>query len=125
MPSTLTDKQTLFDLCANAQVSHCHCALKEHQGWKSIDEHRWPKEQMRPFGTLRDTADLDPTFEEFHLNNSRYESVDAPVAIQFYPCNRSDIYQCQDCSQVVLKYVEAGGYYVETRARRITDQLIK
>jgi hypothetical protein len=125
MPRQLIDKQTLIKLCTSAGTSSCQCPLKEHQGWKSIDEHRWPNDQMLPFGTLRDTTDLDPTFEEFHQSNTRYESIDAPVALEFYPCNRSDIYQCHDCSQIVLKYVEAGGYYVETRARRITPQLIK
>jgi hypothetical protein len=125
MSQALTDRQTLLELCSASQTQQCGCPLKAHAGWKNIDEHRWPDDQMHLVGTLRDTSDLDPTFDEFHVNNSRYESIDAPVAVKFYPCNRSDIYQCHTCSQVVLKYVETGGYYVETRARRITPQQIK
>jgi hypothetical protein len=124
MTPSLISGQTLLTLCESLEASDCHCPLAQHAGWKNIEEHRWPSEHMKRVGTLRDTHHIDPTFNELHPNNTRYESENAPVAVNFYPYNRSDVYHCTDCQQVVLKYVETGGYYVETRARRIINSQI-
>jgi hypothetical protein len=119
MTSSLISGPTLFSICENLNATDCQCPLKQHAGWKNIEEHRWPSEHMNRIGTLRDTQNMEPTFNELHPNNTRYESENDPVAVNFYPYNRSEAFHCAQCQQVVLKYVEAGGYYVESRARRI------
>jgi hypothetical protein len=114
----------LSQICKENQCSSCECPLQKHDGWQSIPEHRWPQEHLRERGTLRKSNQDEPTFEEFHPNGTRFESPDAPVAHEFFPYNRSTVFTCEHCHQTVLKYTEAGGYYVEQRARRINSKLI-
>lgn len=79
---------------------------------------------MELIGTLRDPEAYEPTFEEHHPNNTRYDSSEAPVALKFFPYNRCDIHLCNTCQQNVLRYTEFGGYYVDHRARRLDPDLI-
>ena len=74
--------------------------------------------------TLRDPDVLEPTFEEYHPNGTRYESPDAPVSLAHFPTNRCEVHACQRCGQHVLRYTEYGGYYVDPRARRLNPDLI-
>jgi hypothetical protein len=118
------NQEQLTNICQQANAKTCDCALREHEGWQSIAEHRWPVEHLKERGTLRVTNTEEPTFEEHHPEGTRFESVNAPVAVTFFPYNRCAIFSCQQCDQTVLKYTEAGGYYVEQRARRIHAGLI-
>jgi hypothetical protein len=100
---------------------NCACRLHAATSWESFTEERWPIGLMEPLGTLRDASVDEPTFEEFHLHATRYDSVDAPIAVRFFPFNRCDVYRCRRCSIVVLRYTEYGGYYVDHRLRRIVS----
>ena len=102
----------------------CNCALGACAGWESFTEERWPKDQMRQLGTLRDPAIYEPTTEEYHPNGTRYDAPDAPVAVHFFPYNRCDVHACQQCKRVVLRYTEFGGYYVDHRARQLDPALV-
>ena len=102
----------------------CDCALQRCAGWESVSENDWPKTQLQAVGTLRDPEVHEPTFEEHHPQGTRYESPDAPVALQFFPYNRCDVFACQRCQQTVLRYTEFGGYYVDHRARRIAAEQV-
>lgn len=109
-----------------ADPSHtpCQCSLQHCSGWESVSDAVWPAQQMTQMATLRDPDIHEPTFEEHHPNGTRYESADAPVALTFFPYNRCDVHACQQCHQLVLRYTEFGGYYVDQRARRLNVKLI-
>lgn len=122
----LLDADALKRLAA-AKTAQCGCTLKICQGWESVTDERWPRAQMRLQGTLRQPlpeGQTEATFEEFHPNGTRYESPHAPVAADFFPFNRCDVYACTECGCAVLKYTEYGGYYVDHRARRVDADLV-
>lgn len=102
------------------ETKACTCSLQRCAGWGSMAEMDWPQQSLTPIASLRDPDVHEPTFEEHHPNGTRYESANAPVALQFFPYNRCDVFACQTCQQTVLRYTEFGGYYVDHRARRVT-----
>lgn len=104
-------------------VQACVCKGLQTQSWESFTEERWPSE-MNLLGTLRAAEDDEPTFEEFHPRGTRYESVDAPIAVEWFPFNRCDVYACAVCSSIFLRYTEFGGYYVDHRVRMVNPQLV-
>ena len=101
----------------------CRCGVGACDGWVSLSPERWPMAQMQAIGTLRDMAVHEPSFEELHPHGTRYESPDAPVAPHFYPYNRCDLYRCTGCQRLLLRYTEAGGYYVDERERVLAPGL--
>ncbi|WP_238136688.1 hypothetical protein [Variovorax sp. JS1663] len=115
--------RALASKASKAEAAGCVCTPLQTPSWESITDERWPAEVQR-VGTLRQ-ADVDePTFEEFHPDGTRYESADAPVAVAWFPFNRSDVYACSRCRSVFLRYTEYGGYYVDHRVRRVDPQLV-
>lgn len=117
------------ELHAMATQMHdiCTCALKICKGWESTPDARWPADQMRAVGTLRQElpeGQMELTFEEFHPNGTRYDSTNAPIAVDYFPYNRCDVFKCSTCQCAVLKYTEFGGYYVDTRARLVDPEMI-
>jgi hypothetical protein len=102
----------------------CSCALGACHGWESFTEERWPKDLMRPLGTLRDEEIYEPTTDECHPDGTRYESPAAPIAVNFFPYNRSDVFACGRCQRVLLRYTEFGGYYVDHRVREVNPALV-
>ena len=107
-----------------ARHSACNCSLRPCAGWESFTEDRWPTERMTALGTLRDPEVYEPTAEEFHPQGTRYASPDAPVAVNFFPYNVSDVYACTTCKKVVLRYTEFGGYYVDHRVRELDAERV-
>jgi hypothetical protein len=82
---------------------------------------------MSTAGTLRRTLPegvMEPTFEEFHPQGTRYESPQAPIALAFFPFNRCDVHTCSRCGCTALKYTEYGGYYVDHRVRLVRSALV-
>jgi hypothetical protein len=79
---------------------------------------------MRIAGTLAGDPYDDPTFAEYHPAGTHYWSADAPIAMRHFPYNRCSVLQCRECGRCCLKYVEAGGYYVEPRIRALNPELI-
>lgn len=118
------DAQTLKQACAGSVTVPCACALGACRSWESFTEDRWPAELVQHIGTLRDTAIDEPTLEEFHPGGTRYGSPDAPLAVDFFPCNRCDAYACRRCGRNLMRYTEYGGYYVDHRVREIVPELI-
>lgn len=94
----------------------CHCRVLQTACWERIADERWPA-GMEHVGTLRPPDVDEPTFEEFHPNGTRYGSADAPIAVSWFPYNRCDVYVCDRCRSVFLRYTEYGGYYVDHRIR--------
>ena len=103
------------------------CTLKICKGWESVSDDRWPAKQLQLEGTLRrELADGESelSFEEFHPNGTRYDSPEAPIALNYFPYNRADVYGCQQCGCAVLKYTEYGGYYIDQRVRLVDAGLV-
>ncbi|MFM8918777.1 MAG: hypothetical protein ACKOEU_01920 [Limnohabitans sp.] len=122
----LLNAEQLKALAFHAQ-HHCTCALKICKGWESVPDARWPADQMQAAGTLRlelPEGQMELTFEEFHPNGTRYDSPNAPIALDYFPYNRCDVSKCSACQCAVLKYTEYGGYYVDTRARLVDPEMI-
>ncbi len=112
---------------AMKSLDKCSCALKICKGWESVSEDRWPSKQLKLEGTLRRElleGETELSFEEFHPNGTRYDSPEAPVALNYFPYNRADVYGCQQCGCAVLKYTEYGGYYVDHRVRLLNAALV-
>lgn len=101
----------------------CRCTALQTPSWESITDDRWPT-GIQSVGTLRPANVDEPTFEEFHPNGTRYASVEAPIALSWFPFNRSDVYRCSRCHSVFLRYTEYGGYYVDHRVRLVDPGLI-
>jgi hypothetical protein len=115
---------TSIDLKALSQKAPtaCQCALKICKGWESVGADRWPAAQMVKAGTLRPElpeGQFELSFEEFHPEGTRYDSPDAPIAVDYFPYNRCDVFKCTSCQCAVLKYTEYGGYYVDHRVRLV------
>lgn len=104
----------------------CGCALGACKGWESFTESRWPAASLRTIGSLRGDAyeAYEPTLDEHHPRGTRYESPDAPIAVDFYPYNRCDAFACGACRRVLLRYTEFGGYYVDHRVREVDAALV-
>ena len=108
-------------------LDKCACSLKICKGWESVSDDRWLAKQLKLEGTLRrELADGESelSFEEFHPNGTRYDSPEAPIALNYFPYNRADVYGCQQCGCAVLKYTEYGGYYIDQRVRLVDAALI-
>lgn len=121
------DSQSLKALCEPGLIGKaqpCSCALRPTAGWESFTEDRWPSDKMTALGTLRDPDIYEPTQQEHRPNGTRYDSPDAPVAIDFFPYNVCDAYGCASCHKVVLRYTEFGGYYVDHRVRTLNPALV-
>jgi len=108
-------------------LNQCSCTLKICKGWESVSDDRWPSKQLKPEGTLRRElaqGESELSFEEFHPNGTRYDSPEAPIALNYFPYNRADVYGCQQCGCAVLKYTEYGGYYIDQRVRLVDAGLV-
>ena len=117
------DRDTLQALASRPRTA-CDCELAGCAGWDSVAPHRWPADALVRVGTLRDAELTEPTFAEHHPAGTRLESPEAPLALRHYPCNRADVFACQRCQGLVLRYDETGGYYFDIRARRVAPALI-
>jgi len=117
---TAAERQAL--LASSMSPTNCTCSLGACAGWESLSEYRWPKDAQQ-IATLRDPELYEPTFEELHPQGTRYESPDAPVAVNFFPYNRCDLWKCHTCKRHLLRYTEYGGYNVDPRVRALDPNL--
>jgi len=108
---------------AKPNARACTCSLKSATGWSSVSETDWPK-HLCAVACLQDPQLHEPSFEEYHPEGTRYDSSLAPIALGFFPTNRSTVYACTQCHQFALRYTEFGGYYVDPRARLLNPLLI-
>jgi hypothetical protein len=109
---------------ASAAVTRpCACAIDTYREWTRVPAD-FPEESMRTVGTLVGDPYSEATFAEYHPDGTAYWSADAPIAPRHYPYNRAQVAQCTVCGRCALRYVEAGGYYVEPRIRALDPRLI-
>jgi hypothetical protein len=121
---TVMDDTALRAAASAAPTRPCTCTVGPCLAWESLAENRWPTAGMVKLGSLRDPEIYEPTFEEFHPQDTRYESVEAPVAVKFFPYNRCDVFSCRQCSRSLMRYTEFGGYYLDHRVRELRAQLL-
>lgn len=96
----------------------CQCAHLKCAGWESVTA-PLGEPLLRHLGTLRDPEEADPTVQELHQDGSRYESAHAPIAPDWFPYNRCEVWACRACGRGFLQYTEFGGYYVDHRLREV------
>jgi hypothetical protein len=128
-PKLIHNANELFDELSKAETlgaRPCTCSLKRCEGWDTINDSTWPRAQLLPIGTLRDSSIDEPTFEEFEPNGLRVDDPQALISPPHYPYNRCDVFVCTLCNQGVMRYTEYGGYYIDHRARIVKAvQIIK
>jgi hypothetical protein len=75
-------------------------------------------------GTLIPENEHEPTYQEYLPNGVNYWASNAPIAPNFFPYNRSDVWKCSACGRLYLRYTEGGGYFVDKRIRALSSRLI-
>lgn len=125
---TSTPKLSFDELMRLARASGavaraCACDLASCRGWTRVPA-TFPEQQMRVAGTLVDDPYAEASYVEYHPSGTDYWSPDAPIAPRHFPYNRCDVLECTVCGRHALKYVEAGGYYVEPRLRLLDAHLL-
>lgn len=96
----------------------CNCRTVDASGWISLPL-SLPESQLTDVATLIVDPYDEPTFTEYHPHGTRYASADAPIAPAWYPYNRCNIARCTRCGRHLLRYMEAGGYFVDRRIRAL------
>lgn len=96
----------------------CNCRAADSSGWISLPL-SLPETQLVDVATLIVDPYDEPTFTEYHPQGTRYASPEAPVAPAWYPYNRCNIARCTQCARHYLRYMEAGGYFVDRRIRSL------
>ncbi len=100
-----------------------HCASLVCPGWESVAG-PLAEPGYEAVGTLRNPAVEEPTLSEHHPGGTHYWDPRAPVAVDFFPYNRCDVWRCPKCRRGFLQYLEAGGYYTDHRLREIDPALV-
>jgi len=124
-----TEKKLQFEelmelATASATVTRsCDCGIEACREWTRIPP-SFPEQQMRILGTLVEDPYIEASYEEYHPEGTNYWSAEAPISLSHYPYNRCGVLQCGVCGRCCLKYVEAGGYYVEPRMRALDPRLL-
>jgi phage FluMu protein Com len=122
MPKLLT-RDELISLASTKHQEKCpECQSLNCEGWESVPG-GYETKILECIGTLR-AEDSPECWEEYHPNGTDLWSKDALIAIEFHPYNKSDVYQCKNCNSIYLRYLEAGGYYVDERIRELKAKLI-
>ena len=118
------DAQQLRALAqAQAHAPCPRCAALKAPGWEALSA-TFEQTALRKVATLRRPDVEDPTIVEYHPTGTNAWSADAPVAPDYFPYNRCDVWQCVQCGRPFLRYTEYGGYYMEERIRELAPSLV-
>ena len=100
------------------------CGPLKCPGWEAMPV-TFDEALLRKLGRLGlGDVEPEPTFAEYHPDGTRYWSPNAPIAVQYFPYNRCDVWACRHCNRAFLRYTEFGGYYVEQRVRLLDPALV-
>ena len=91
-------------------------------GWISVPGY-FDVRKLKFLGTLK-AKGAEERWDEYHPNGTNHWSVEAPIAIDHHPYDRSDVRECTHCTRVFLHYTEYGGYYLDERIRALNPKLI-
>lgn len=121
---TLTFPDLVSLATASSRVSAaCACSAPVRRSWQSLPL-ALADADFKDVGTLLEDPYVEPTFVEYHPAGTRYGSPDAPIAPRYFPCNRANVSACLGCGRMFLRYVEAGGYFVDRRIRALSPDLL-
>jgi hypothetical protein len=101
----------------------CECSRRAFDGWDSLPV-TFPEELLECIGKVSPASDAELTVMEYHPEGTNYWSPDAPIALHYFPANRSDVWQCRNCQRCFLRYTEFGGYYIDKRIRSLRAGLL-
>jgi hypothetical protein len=105
-------------------VESCPCRSLQCAGWTTVPV-GFDQTMLRRVGRVGSSDPYEePTFEEHHPDGTRYDSDLAPIALDHFPYNRCDVWQCARCGRTFLRYTEFGGYYVDHRIREVDPGLV-
>lgn len=99
------------------------CMLLACAGWESFPS-LFNESELIKTGSLLQAGDEEPMLDEFHPDGTYYWSNDAPIALDFHPYNRCELWQCRHCKHPFLRYTEYGGYYEDGRIRDLNPELL-
>lgn len=120
LPQASADDLRALARQSTAVTQDCNCRGTDSAGWTSLPL-SLPETQLADVATLvRDPYD-EPTFAEYHPDGTRYDSPTAPIAPRYHPYNRCNVARCTQCGRHYLRYMEAGGYFVDRRIRALDD----
>ena len=122
VPLTVAQLMTLAQAAPREEACHA-CQALVCPGWEAMPG-SFARDALEHIGTLRDAAINDPTVVEYHPEGTHSWAPDAPIAVAWFPCNRSDVWRCKTCHRPFLRYTESGGYYSEDRIRELDARLI-
>jgi hypothetical protein len=113
------DAQQLRELAqARAHAPCPRCAALKAPGWEALSA-TFDASALRRLATLRRPEVEDATLAEYHPAGTNAWSADAPIAPEYFPYNRCDVWECVQCGRPFLRYTEYGGYYIEERVREL------
>ncbi len=118
------DTPTLLALAkAVSQEKKCsNCAGLNASCWETMPQ-TFNQDELAMVGTLK--SGDEESWDEYHPKGTQIWSADAPIAPQFHPYNKCDVYECKSCGTQYLRYTEYGGYYVDERIRELNPELIE
>ena len=98
------------------------CSSLSSPGWISVPGY-FDLNKLKILGTLK-TERAEECWDEYHPDGTNLWSVHAPISLDHYPYNRSDVRECMRCKKKFLHYTEYGGYYLDERIRELDSTLI-
>jgi hypothetical protein len=101
----------------------CECSKRTIEGWESVSS-SFPEELLECLGKVSPHEESELTVREYHPNGTNYWSPDAPIALHYFPANRSELWRCRKCNRCFLRYTEFGGYYIDKRIRALRSELL-
>jgi hypothetical protein len=110
-------------LRTDAVTVDCGCSAAELDEWTSLHV-SFPEQQLRLIGTLLRDAYNEATYAEYHPHGTTLWSAEAPIAPLYFPYNRCTVATCNVCQRAYLRYVEGGGYFVDSRIRRLRTAVL-
>jgi hypothetical protein len=110
---------------ARMQPQPCEaCAPLAFRGWESFPGDK-SDAVLEKVGALWLAGEEDePTLAEHHPAGTSYWSPEAPIALGYFPANRSEVWRCRHCGHGFLRYTEYGGYYEDKRIRSLQQELV-
>ncbi|MCZ4312948.1 hypothetical protein O4H66_05980 [Comamonadaceae bacterium G21597-S1] len=99
------------------------CSALVCRAWESLSGD-FDRSLLRRIGSLRDPVQEEPTYEEYHPHGTHAWSADAPIAPDWFPYNRCEVWECVACGRPFLRYTEFGGYYADERIRELRAERV-
>jgi hypothetical protein len=123
MTRILNREQLIEVVKTSKTINSCPvCSSLSCPGWISVPGY-FDLSKWQVVGTLKPEG-AEECWDEYHPGGTNLWSEEAPIAIQHYPYNRSNVLECSHCKRMFLHYTEYGGYYLDQRIRELAAKLI-